>query len=121
MVRGPSVTPLPWFFSSPGQPHRQPHLKAPVMSPMWQHLVWRPLERPMMLPLTDYAAMLSEAIAEMPHVPAWHPPKGPMIPPLTNYAVTLSEALSEMPLVVSASVLSSKPPTRQFLVASWSP
>ncbi|CAN7981162.1 unnamed protein product, partial [Ixodes pacificus] len=115
------VTPPSWFFTSPGQPHKQHRLKPPVMSPMLQHLVWRPLERPMMLPFTDYAVTLSEAIAEIPQVPAWRPPEGPMILPLTSYAVTRSEALSKMPPVVPASVLPSKPPTRQFLVSSWSP
>ncbi|KAG0436147.1 hypothetical protein HPB47_018117 [Ixodes persulcatus] len=54
--------------SSPGQPHEQPRLKPSVMSPMLHHLVWRQLERPMMLPLTDYAATLLEPIAEMPQV-----------------------------------------------------
>ncbi|CAN7981157.1 unnamed protein product, partial [Ixodes pacificus] len=117
----PSVTPPSWFFSNPGQPHKQRRLKPPVMSPMLQHLVWRPLERPMLLPLTVYAATRSKAIAEMPQVRAWRPPEGSMILPLTNYPVTLSEALSKMPPVVPASVISSKPPTRQFLVASWFP
>ncbi|KAG0414480.1 hypothetical protein HPB47_008360 [Ixodes persulcatus] len=135
--RYPSETPAPlrcFRCGSLGQVRREctrrasndnsgnePRLKPPVMSPMLQHLVWRQLERPMMLPLTDYAATLLEAIAEMPQVPAWRPPEGPMILPLTNYAVALSEAPSDMPPVVPASVLSSKPPTRQFLMASWSP
>lgn len=91
------------------------------MSPMLQHLVWRPLERPMMLPLTDYAATLSEALAEMPQVPAWRPLEGPMMLPLTDYAVTLSTALAEMPPVAPAPVLTPELPTERFLVASWSP
>ncbi|KAG0416167.1 hypothetical protein HPB47_006651 [Ixodes persulcatus] len=48
------------------QPHEHPCVRSAVMNPMLQLLVWRPLERPTMLPLTVYAVALSGALEEMP-------------------------------------------------------